>query len=73
MASDVFGTDGAYQVLGKWTLVAAGLISKQVREIRELLPRYERNNIFDSSKFKRRFPQFEVTTYRGGLQRIRED
>lgn len=73
MASDVFGTDGSYRVLGKWTLIAAGLVSRQVREIRELLPRYERNNIFDSSKFKRRFPEFAATTYRSGLARIGKD
>ncbi|NVM92851.1 hypothetical protein FHT32_006544 [Variovorax sp. SG517] len=53
------------------TLRAAGIFSRQVREIRELLPRYEQDNLFDSSKFKRRFPEFKVTTYREGLDLIR--
>jgi hypothetical protein len=44
-----------------------------VREIRELLPRYQQNNLFDSTKFKRRFPQFEVTSYREGLNLIRRE
>jgi len=70
MASGVFGREPAYSVIGKWTLTAAGLFSKQVREIRELLPRYEQDNLFDSTKFKRRFPEFEVTTYRQGLELI---
>lgn len=70
LASEVFGREPSYKVLGKWTLKAAGLVSRQVRELRELLPRYEHNNLFDSSKFKQRFPQFEVTTYRQGLKQI---
>lgn len=71
MASQVFGRAPSYSVIGKWALTAAGLFSKQVREIRELLPRYEQDNLFDSTKFKRRFPRFEVTTYREGLELIR--
>ncbi|MFT3851108.1 MAG: NAD-dependent epimerase/dehydratase family protein [Propionivibrio sp.] len=73
MASEVWGREPSYSVLGKWTLTAAGLFSKPVREIRELLPRYEQDNLFDSTKFKRRFPAFEVTSYRQGLERIRSD
>lgn len=71
MASEVWGREPAHTVIGKWTLTAAGLFSKPVREIRELLPRYEQDNLFDSTKFKRRFPEFEVTAYRQGLERIR--
>ncbi|MFT3956337.1 MAG: NAD-dependent epimerase/dehydratase family protein [Piscinibacter sp.] len=73
LAAEVFGTPPSYRVLGKWTLTLAGLVSSQVRELRELLPRYEQDNLFDSSKFKRRFPGFEVTTYRQGLERIRAE
>ncbi len=73
MACEVFGREAAYTVIGRWTLAAAGLFSRQVREIRELLPRYGQDNLFDSTKFKRRFPDFEVTTYREGLERIRRE
>lgn len=73
LAAEVFGKDFSYKVLSKWTLTAAGLVSKQVRELRELLPRYEHDNLFDSKKFKRRFPEFEVTTYRQGLERVRRE
>lgn len=73
MASHVFGADGSYTVVGKWAMTAAGLFSRQVREILELLPRYEQDNLFDSSKFKQRFPRFEVTSYREGLELIRQD
>lgn len=70
LASELFGRDPSYKVLGKWTLTLSGLVSKQVWELRELLPRYEYDNLFDSSKFKERFPEFEVTTYRQGLEQI---
>ena len=73
MASQVFGRDASYTVIGKWAMTAAGLFSKPVREIRELLPRYEQDNLFDSTKFKRRFPEFKVTTYRAGLELIRRE
>ncbi len=70
LASELFGREPSYKVVGKWTLTAAGLVSKQVRELRELLPRYEHDNLFDSAKFKQRFPRFEVTTYHQGLRQI---
>jgi nucleoside-diphosphate-sugar epimerase len=73
MASQVFGREPRYSVISKWALAAAGLFSKQVRELRELLPRYEQDNLFDSTKFKRRFPSFEVMTYREGLELIRKE
>jgi nucleoside-diphosphate-sugar epimerase len=73
LASEVWGQPLAYKVLGKWLLTAVGLASKQVRELRELLPRYGQDNLFDSSKFKQRFPEFQVTHYRQGLELIRDE
>lgn len=73
LADEIFGRPPGYQVLGRWTLAAAALVSAQVREIKELLPRYAHDNLFDSSKFKRRFPGFRVTGYRQGLEQIRDE
>ncbi|WP_248920045.1 NAD-dependent epimerase/dehydratase family protein [Pseudomonas entomophila] len=70
LAGEICGRDLSYKVLGKWTLTAAGLVSRQVRELRELLPRYAHDNLFDSSKFSERFPAFEVTRYRRGLEQV---
>ncbi len=70
LAAQMQGKAPSYKVLGKWTLLAASLVSSQVRELRELLPRYAYDNLFDSSKFKQRFPEFEVTTYRQGLEQV---
>lgn len=43
------------------------------RASRTALPRYAHDNLFDATKFKRRFLEFEVTTYRRGLELIRQE
>lgn len=73
LACEVFGKNISYSVINKWVLSVTGLFSKGAREIRELLPRYQQDNLFDSTKFKRRFPNFNVTTYRKGLEEIRRE
>jgi nucleoside-diphosphate-sugar epimerase len=70
MAAKEFGQDPGYTVVPRWVLNAAGLFSPQVRELRELLPRYEHDSRFDSTKFTSRFPEFAVTSYRDGLALI---
>ncbi|WP_291793812.1 NAD-dependent epimerase/dehydratase family protein [Brevibacterium sp.] len=69
-ASAAFGTDPRYTVVPQWALYAAGIASPQVRELRELLPRYAHDSLFDSAKFRSRFPDFTVTSYREGLRAI---
>lgn len=59
-----------YTVLKKWQLKAASLTNNNIKETLELLPRYEVDNLFDSSKFKNRFPDFKVTSYREGISKI---
>ncbi|WP_129657756.1 NAD-dependent epimerase/dehydratase family protein [Rothia uropygialis] len=73
VAAKEFGTDEAYTVIPKWALTAAGLFSPQAKEIRELLPRYAHDNIFSSTKFANRFPEFQVTTYKEGLEVIHHE
>lgn len=73
LACEVFARDAAYFVMPAWALRAAGLFAKPARELRELLPRYAHDNRFDSSRFKRAFPAFEVTGYRQGLEQIRAE
>ncbi|WP_284987637.1 NAD-dependent epimerase/dehydratase family protein [Arthrobacter sp. fls2-241-R2A-172] len=70
MAAKEFGQGPGYTVVPRWVLSAAGLFSPQVRELRELLPRYDHDNRFDSTKFTTRFPEFAVTSYRDGLALI---
>jgi nucleoside-diphosphate-sugar epimerase len=73
LAGEVFGGQVDYSVVPGWALRAAGLFSTQVRELAELLPRYRADNLFDSSKFRARFPDFPVTTYRRGLELIHRE
>jgi nucleoside-diphosphate-sugar epimerase len=73
LISQVYGQRLQYFVIPKFVLKASALFSKKIREINELLPRYECDNIFDSSKFKRRFPEFVVTTYQVGIEKIKEE
>lgn len=70
LAAEIFGVEPRYTVLKRWQLALAGLFSNTVREASELLPRYAADNIFVSDKFKRRFPEFRVTSYREGLTAI---
>ncbi len=70
LASSVCGKPLDYEIVGKWKLKIGSLFKKELKEIQELLPRYEHDNLFDSSKFKHRFPDFTVTTYKQGIERI---
>lgn len=70
MAAEVFAVPPRYRVLKRWQLNLAGLFSQRIRDATELLPRYESDNLFVSAKFKARFPEFRVTTFREGLGAI---
>ncbi len=62
-----------YKVLSSFVLKAGALVDKNLKETAELLPRYEVDNIFDSSKFKTKFPNFKVTSYKEGIANIIKD
>ncbi|MFC3151409.1 NAD-dependent epimerase/dehydratase family protein [Litoribrevibacter euphylliae] len=70
LAAQVFGTKANYKVLKQWQLSIAGMFNDTLREAAELLPRYKMDNIFVSDKFKTRFPEFEVTSFKDGLSAI---
>ena len=70
LAAGIFGVEPRYTVLKKWQLKLVGLVNKTARDVAELLPRYEVDNIFVSDKFKTRFPDFHVTTFQEGLSAI---
>ena len=59
-----------YDVLNLFILKIVSLFNQNIKETLELLPRYAMDNIFDSSKFKNRFPDFKVTTYQKGIKKI---
>jgi nucleoside-diphosphate-sugar epimerase len=70
VASEVIGTKIRYATLPEWAFRIGGLVNPSVKEAEELLPRYRHDNIFDSSKFATRFPDYRVTTYHEGIAGI---
>lgn len=67
LTSKICETNLDYSLLKMWIFKIGGLFNKQLKELHELLPRYEVDNIFVSEKFKSSFPDFKVTNYREGI------
>lgn len=55
-----------YYILTKWMMGLMGLFVPIVKEIKEMSYQYDRDYIFDSSKFEKRF-NFKPTTYAEGI------
>lgn len=72
IASDVTGREISYRTVPEVAFRLLGLFNASVKEANELMPRYRQDNIFDSTKFTARFPDFEVTTYRDGIAELLE-
>ncbi|MGW5054556.1 NAD-dependent epimerase/dehydratase family protein [Actinokineospora sp. NPDC004072] len=70
VAGEVTGKDIRYTTVPAVAFKLGALFNKSVKEASELLPRYRVDNIFDSSKFAARFPDFKVTTYRDGITEL---
>lgn len=70
LASRVSKKKFKYSILPTSVFKLGGLFNKQLKEVQELLPRYTHDNIFLSTKFKQRFPNFEITTYQEGITRL---
>lgn len=60
----------SYSIMSKWQFNLGSVFSKEAKEIKELLPRYEEDNIFLSEKFKKAFPEFKITTFDEGIKKI---
>lgn len=73
MASGIYDTELNYSVVPKFIFQAGSKFNKRMKELLELLPRYQHHNIFDDSKFRRRFPEFTVMTYNDGIKQIRDE
>ena len=71
--SSQLGREVNHEILSPFKLKIASLFHTMIKETKELFPRYQIDNIFDSSKFKTRFPDFKVTTYQEGIREIISD
>lgn len=70
IASAITGRRIGYTVLPLWVFRLGARFNPMLAEAAELLPRYRGDNVFDTSKFAARFPDFAVTTYREGEKAI---
>ncbi|MBV8325137.1 NAD-dependent epimerase/dehydratase family protein [Chryseobacterium sp.] len=73
MASGIYAKDLKYSVIPKWIFRIGSVFNQKIKELLELLPRYEHDNIFDDSKFRNRFPDFQVTSYKQGIEQIKNE
>lgn len=73
LASDIYNKKFKYVVIPKNVFKIGSLFNDRMKELLELLPRYEHNNIFDDTKFRKQFPNFVVTTYQQGITQIRDE
>lgn len=73
LASKIYGKDLKYSVIPKWVFKIGGIFNEKMKELLELLPRYEHDNIFDDSKFRKKFPEFKTTSYRDGIEIIKKE
>lgn len=70
VCEEVAGKQLKYNVLSKTMTKIVGLFVPMVKELRELLHQWEHDYLFDSSKFKCRFPDFNVTPLKTGITQI---
>lgn len=60
----------SYSIIKLWKFKVGSLFNKNAKELLELLPRYEVDNLFNSDKFKKQFPSFPVTFFESGIKQI---
>ncbi|MGG8495268.1 NAD-dependent epimerase/dehydratase family protein [Tenacibaculum sp. TC6] len=73
LTSKIYGKEFAYSVVKMWQFKIGSLFIKKLKELQELLPRYKYDNIFSSDKFKKKFPDFKVTSFENGINQIKAE
>ncbi|MCB9032305.1 MAG: NAD-dependent epimerase/dehydratase family protein [Chitinophagales bacterium] len=73
LVSKAYDKKLSYIIIPKFVFKIGAMFNHKTKELLELLPRYEHNNIFDDTKFRKQFPNFVVTTYKEGVQQIRDE
>jgi len=73
MIAQELGVQARYQVLPGAMLRVLGLFSPMMRELAEMVYQYDRDYVFDSSKFERRFHIQPVSYYQGIREVISRD
>jgi nucleoside-diphosphate-sugar epimerase len=66
LVAEVLGVPPRLSVIPAWAIKTAGLVMPMMRELGEMLYQNERDYVFDSTKFERRF-DFTPTPYAEGI------
>jgi len=70
LAEEVTGRRIRHTVVPRVAFAVGRHFAQPLEEVHELLPRYRGDNVFDSSRFTARFPDFAITTYREGVTQL---
>ncbi|WP_416037650.1 NAD-dependent epimerase/dehydratase family protein [Lactococcus formosensis] len=70
LSEKITGQKLRYTTIKMWQFKLASLFSQKAKELQELLPRYAEDNVFNSDKFKKRFPKFEITSFEAGIKAV---
>ncbi len=73
LASTIYEKELKYSIVPKFVFKIVARFNDRIKELQELLPRYEHDNVFDDSKFRNRFPDFNVTTYKQGIGQMKNE
>lgn len=73
LISEIYRKELKHSVIPKLVFKIGSIFNKKLKELLELLPRYEHDNLFDDSKFRARFPDFKVTSYKQGIEAIKNE
>lgn len=73
LASTTYQEDFKYSIIKMGLFQLSSVFNAQAKELLELLPRYKFDTIFISDKFKKRFPDFKITTYQEGVLEIKNE
>ena len=69
MIAKALGTRPRYREVPKWMARIMGLFSSEMSELVEMIYQYDRDYVFDSSKFEKRF-ELAPTSYRQGIREM---
>lgn len=70
LAQQITGKNYPSSTIKMWAFRLGAPFNKYLRELQELLPRYQVDNLFVSDKFKQRFPEFKITSFKEGITQI---
>lgn len=70
LCGKIHGSKLDYMILKRWMVKTFGLFNSDVKELIELLYQFDRDYIFDCTKFNNRFPDFEVTSLEDGIKEV---